>query len=431
MQPTWTHGDVPPDFTSARYQLVCERFLKGADCRLFTEELQVGSVFLRHDVDFSLNRARAMGLIEQSYGIRSTFFVDPLSPYYSIFEPSQRSILAELIGMGHAIGLHFDSNRHNPATLDELESAVHFEKGILQSAGVSPTAISFHNPRDSDLEIQASVVGGLVNAYSKALFRDIDYVSDSNGRWKYQSLESALGAHSESGTALQILIHPEWWQESELPPRARLHRSIAGRLFNQIGVYDEFLAKASRSNITGMPEPLEALVLGGAERGRELDLLWNLGMYNELAGYLSNVVKRLLLKSLFDVAVLDWGIPRKTVEDFLNSSHKQFRFSLLFELATKAFQDIALEGHEFDVFDQHLHASEFKTSPVNDDRELIAAIQFLARIVSLLEFASSRQGASAANLLRDVSTQIEKRIEEQPEKYSKHWERFKHEVLSQ
>jgi hypothetical protein len=46
-------------------------------------------ILWRHDVYFSLNRSLALAQIEQSEGVQATYFINPHSEFYNIFERSQ------------------------------------------------------------------------------------------------------------------------------------------------------------------------------------------------------------------------------------------------------------------------------------------------------------------------------------------------------
>lgn len=419
-----------PDFTSSKYQLICERYLKHADCRLFTEKLRAGTILVRHDVDHSLNRAKALGHIESIYGIRSTFFVDPLSPYYSIFEPAQREILGEVIGMGHSIGLHFDASRHNPSTVLDLEEAVSFEAKILETAGAKPTAISFHNPRPSDLELEQNLISGLVNAYSKPLFKDIAYVSDSNGIWKFDTLESSLEAHSKSPYALQILIHPEWWQDSELPPRSRLYRSMAGRLSSQMRTYDKMLDAAGRPNLTGMPKALESLVLGDFEASRELDFLWNMGMHDELSYFLQDILNERLVESLRTKAILEWGIPREAVESFLAREGQRLNPVKILQMFDTSYD---VDERKRDAY-QILKALPSKSSPQGTWRrktsDPLEEIDLLSKALAIFDRYQKIEYKEGLSSGPPIPTPDKTNTRDANAKGSDYWEKFKAESLT-
>ena len=237
-----------PKFTTQEYKRQLLLALSTYKVALFTEEvLSPNSLLIRHDVDVSLNRALSIARVENEIGVQSTFFIDPLSAYYSIFEPSQKSIIREISELGHQIGLHFDSSHEVIQCERDLEQSLLFQSTVLSKVSSQPVAFSFHNPSSTDLAFVGSRYAGLVNTYSDRLFRDISYVSDSNGFWRFRSMEEAL-LDNKSKRPLQVLIHPEWWQDEQMEPRDRILRSIQGRANNAINAYDTAMARSGRGS---------------------------------------------------------------------------------------------------------------------------------------------------------------------------------------
>ena len=66
-------------------------------------------ILWRHDCDFSLNRSLKLAQIEHDLGVKTTYFLNPHSEFYNIMERNQSDIIEHIIGLGHDIGLHFDS----------------------------------------------------------------------------------------------------------------------------------------------------------------------------------------------------------------------------------------------------------------------------------------------------------------------------------
>ena len=92
---------------------------------------------------------------------------------------------------GHDIGLHFD-----PSLIVDtmnLEESLSWEKSILEKQfSVKISAFSFHNPTEEHLKIVTHAISGMINTYSKFFKDDVDYCSDSNGYWRYQSIYDCL-----------------------------------------------------------------------------------------------------------------------------------------------------------------------------------------------------------------------------------------------
>jgi hypothetical protein len=115
-------------------------------------------VLWRHDCDYSLNRAHALARIEAAEGVSATYFVNPHSEFYNLFEKKQHSLVLEILGMGHGIGLHFDAAFHNISDESQLSNLVHAEAALLERLyGVRPTAFSFHNPVAAHLSCEEEI----------------------------------------------------------------------------------------------------------------------------------------------------------------------------------------------------------------------------------------------------------------------------------
>jgi hypothetical protein len=86
----------------------------------------------------------------------------------------------------------------------------------------------------------------MINAYAKIHFDMTNYVSDSNGYWRFRSLKEVL---SDPNTEkLQVLIHPEWWTPEPLSPRARIWRAHIGRANNAHSRYIALLESLGRTD---------------------------------------------------------------------------------------------------------------------------------------------------------------------------------------
>lgn len=248
-------------------------------------------VLWRHDVDCSLNRAFRCGEEEQRLGVLATYFINPTSSFYNPFEASQAQLVRDIAAMGHRIGLHFDANGVSPP---ELDAAIKSQRLALEEiVGVSVEAVSFHNPRAEHLGNDADTYGGLINAYSRTLMQDVTYSSDSNGYWRHRPLLDVLKDVSVS--RLQVLTHPGWWQDTVMPPRSRILRSVYGRASHVMSEYDGLLLRDGRENRSGdLP-----LIAGRdvSEHGRAgsaqqtvVDFLWHAEAFVALYAYLSEIL---------------------------------------------------------------------------------------------------------------------------------------------
>jgi hypothetical protein len=153
----------------------------------FDHEPRAGDLFLRHDVDLSLDAALALARIEGGLGARATYFLMTESRFYNLSSHAGRHAIDELRELGHAVGLHAV---YPNARLDERFDHV----------------IAWHNP---DPEYMSEPIDGAVNVMQSPWFTPGHYRSDSNQAWREGCPHDELA----SGTFdwLQLLVHPEIW----------------------------------------------------------------------------------------------------------------------------------------------------------------------------------------------------------------------------
>jgi hypothetical protein len=129
-----------------------------------------------------------------------------------------------------------------------LVRALEFESAVLERILEKPVdAFSFHIPDSLSDRFRDERYAGLTNTYS-AYFRDhVGYCSDSNGYWRHRRLEDVL--ISEQDVRLQVLTHPEYWQDEVMSPRERVHRCIEGRAEKARQWYRDVLRRSEREDV--------------------------------------------------------------------------------------------------------------------------------------------------------------------------------------
>jgi hypothetical protein len=194
--------------------------------RLFREAPAIptlsGSVFLRHDIDIHLLPALRMATVEHAERISSTYMVMVRSCLYDVSSADSAHILADIISLGHEVGVHFDcpeNLRQDKASLSDIESLILDDCRYLEDIlGIGVQSISFHRPIPWLLR-GPLMIGGKVNAYANEFMGW--YLSDSKGNWRAGE-PLALLAESAPHPVLQLLTHPIWWGEEHRPPADRL-----------------------------------------------------------------------------------------------------------------------------------------------------------------------------------------------------------------
>ena len=153
----------------------------------FDREPEPGDLFLRHDVDLSLEAALQLARLEHEHDATATYFLMTESVFYNLASFEGRDAIAELRDLGHAVGLHAV---YPDAARDERFDA----------------AIAWHNP---DPEYVFEPVDGVVNVMQSPWFTQGKYRSDSNAHWREGCPHEELRAGAFEW--LQLLTHPEIW----------------------------------------------------------------------------------------------------------------------------------------------------------------------------------------------------------------------------
>jgi len=153
----------------------------------FGEGPENGDVFLRHDVDLSLDAALRMGELEMEIGATATYFLMTESVFYNLASREGAEAIARLRALGHRVGLHAV---YPIARLDERFDPV----------------VAWHNP---DPEYMSVPLDGPINVMEERYFSPQTYRSDSNQRWRSGCPHEELRAGGFPW--LQLLVHPEIW----------------------------------------------------------------------------------------------------------------------------------------------------------------------------------------------------------------------------
>ena len=153
----------------------------------FGNDPERGDLFLRHDIDLSLDAALTMAELEAEAGVQATYLLMTESVFYNLASKEGAAAIERLRELGHAVGLHAV---YPNVALDERFDPV----------------VSWHNPKP---EYMSEEIPGAINVYGERYFSPKTYRSDSNQRWRSGC------PHEELRTGglpwLQILVHPEIW----------------------------------------------------------------------------------------------------------------------------------------------------------------------------------------------------------------------------
>jgi hypothetical protein len=220
------------EFTYDAYRAFLDEFKdRGYSFRGFGDPATDDTIILRHDVDWSPERALRMARIEAERGVQSTYFFLVTSPFYNVLHEDTRDILRTIQGLRHDVGVHFSTHeywRDDPGNA-AVSARVREEQRILDTVVEDPTdAVSFHIPPDW---VIGTDYDGFTNAYAPAYIEEMAYAADSNQRWREDPpFDGGLPER------VQVLVHPGVWAESDERFAQRLD-SARSRRFDAVRAY--------------------------------------------------------------------------------------------------------------------------------------------------------------------------------------------------
>ncbi len=202
-------------FDPSEFRRLTAAFLDaGYTFRPFTDFSAEKSVMLRHDIDFSVELAEEMAEIEAEMGIAATYFFMATSNFYNPFSKANRERISRMKSLGHVISLHFD-----PTVYPDLDEGFAEERAQFEAAFGPIEVVSIHRP-GAFLNDNNRTLGDCLHTYQDSLFKQVKYISDSGGAFKYgHPLDSeAFGA----GRTIHLLLHPIWWVTAAGSPSDKL-----------------------------------------------------------------------------------------------------------------------------------------------------------------------------------------------------------------
>jgi hypothetical protein len=175
-------------FDLGHYREILEAALGGGyHFKPFGEDPERGDIFLRHDIDLSLDAALHMAEAEAELGVLATYLLMTESVFYNLASSEGTEAITRLRELEHAVGLH--------AVYPTVELDDRFDP-----------VVSWHNPNP---EYMSDKVAGAINVYAEPYFSLPAYRSDSNQHWRSGCPHEELPGGGFPW--LQILVHPEIW----------------------------------------------------------------------------------------------------------------------------------------------------------------------------------------------------------------------------
>ena len=174
-------------------------------------------IIMRHDVEYSVERAHALAKVEESMDFRSTFFFQWTNNSYNILSRKNRDILSDMHERGQHIGLHFALN--GMTDMRVIRERIKQEIDMLSNMlGFEINSFFFFRP-SPDVLAENIKISGIINAYQDDFFTfdpkatpeselDVKYLSDANHVWRYgYPDEETINKYDK----VQILTHPFAW----------------------------------------------------------------------------------------------------------------------------------------------------------------------------------------------------------------------------
>jgi hypothetical protein len=237
------------DFTTGHYRYLIQKAKENYIFSTYDSfDKDKKFVLCRHDVDLSPHRSLRLAQIEKEEGAVATYFWHLHSEYYNLYEKEVFDIVTAINKMGHQFGIHFDTHFYNIQTQEQIEQSLQKEKKILESLfDVDIKVFSFHNTNPFIMSCQDWQYGGLINTYASYFQKEVTYCSDSNGYWRFSRMADII--EKAEAPRLQLLTHPEWWQEEIMSPWQKIQRAIEGRKDKTIYSYKSLMKNGNMKNI--------------------------------------------------------------------------------------------------------------------------------------------------------------------------------------
>jgi hypothetical protein len=166
------------------------------------------AIYLRHDVDYSLELAVELAEVNAELGVQGTFFVQVRAELYNVLAPFETARVQRLRALGQRLALHYLPAGDSTANDDAEGTRADFELLRQVEPELDPV-FSWHRPGEGFGDRPARDVPGLVNVYGDRFFRAMPYLSDSIHKVSVAELEASLAR--EKSRELQLLLHPVNW----------------------------------------------------------------------------------------------------------------------------------------------------------------------------------------------------------------------------
>jgi hypothetical protein len=172
---------------------------------------------LRHDVEFSIERAFDLALFEKwKLNTKSNFFFQLKNNSYNLLSYENIKMVNEIIKMGHGVGLHFnykgpknkkliisELNKQKKIFFSNFKKAINFFSPHRPSKNRFLLNLNLPNFKNTYLNLYFTPYEKAINNVNKTL-----YLVDSRHKWKFiHPLNVDLKKHRK----IQLVFHPDAW----------------------------------------------------------------------------------------------------------------------------------------------------------------------------------------------------------------------------
>ncbi|MHA2357714.1 MAG: hypothetical protein ACXABK_02960 [Candidatus Heimdallarchaeaceae archaeon] len=168
-------------------------------------------VFIRHDVDLSLDRLLEIVNLEKEKGIFSTLFFRLHSEKYSFEEAIP--IIQHLYSEGFEIGFHYEVLSQTKGNTEEALNL--FSKELNELRQYAPIKVAAHHgDKYSNEKIWSEIDKEKLDVWSAYEMKRDMYLTDTGGKDMYRQHGMHLFdklKEAKAGAVIQILIHADWW----------------------------------------------------------------------------------------------------------------------------------------------------------------------------------------------------------------------------
>lgn len=208
------------------YESILDMIIKSNKYMDFNDAVNADEfILLRHDVEFSIERAYKMAAFENEKGIASSYFFQLYNNSYNFFSKKNLELVNNIKKMGHHIGLHFYFDDF--VNEDMTKKEILIQKELMEKVlDFKIDRFSIHKPSQKILKAGIHIKG-LINTYNHEYFTylekneinnsldilEVRYIADSLHSWKY-GVPSFV--ELKKNKKIQLLFHPYSWNEIDV-----------------------------------------------------------------------------------------------------------------------------------------------------------------------------------------------------------------------